>query len=144
MSRQPISLGTAANDGTGDNLRSGATKINANTVELFIAIGGDSDQLPDRIVRHRNAVITGSGALATNIDYYIFNSGSPIAATLPAGSYVGEYKVFTNRGAGLATVTANLAGASVSFALAQNEGTQVIWDGSEWFVVGNQSIVTLA
>jgi len=39
MAKSTINLGTAANDGTGDNLRAGATKVNANTEELYNALG---------------------------------------------------------------------------------------------------------
>lgn len=144
MTRQSISIGTTANDGTGDELRPAAQKVNANFVDLYLQVGGDSDVLPDRLVRHRNTTITVNGTLSTSFDYYILNRGTALAITLPAGSYVGEHKFFSNRGAGLATITANLAGASVSFALATNEAAQVIWDGTEWFLIGNQSVVTLA
>ena len=34
MTRQNISIGSAANDGTGDTLRQAGTKINANFVEI--------------------------------------------------------------------------------------------------------------
>ena len=144
MARQPINTGTAANAGNGDNLRDAGNKLNASMVELYLAVGGDSDVLPDRLIQHRVASITSSGALASNKDYYVINSGSAVALTLSAGTAQGEHKFFSNRGAGTATITANLAGASVSFALAQNEAAQVIWDGTEWFIIGNQSVVTLA
>ena len=39
MAKSIINLGTAANDGTGDSLRAGATKVNANTDELYNALG---------------------------------------------------------------------------------------------------------
>ena len=39
MAKSTINLGTAANDGTGDNLRAGATKVNANVDELYNALG---------------------------------------------------------------------------------------------------------
>ena len=42
MARQIISTGTAANDGTGDTLRSAANKINANFAELYEISTGDS------------------------------------------------------------------------------------------------------
>jgi len=42
MTRQVISTGTAANDGTGDTLRSAGTKINANFSELYTRLGGDT------------------------------------------------------------------------------------------------------
>lgn len=144
MARQPIGTGSAANDATGDNLRSAGTKLNQTFVELYLHAGGDSDVLPDRLVVHRAVTITADGALATNYDYYICNKATALALTLGAGSYVGEHKYFSNRNTGVATITANLAGSSVSFALAQNEAAQIIWDGAEWFIVGNQSVVTLA
>lgn len=138
MARQNLSIGAAANDGTGDSLRDGGSKINANFVEMYLHLGGDSDALPGY------TTITADGTLDLSFRYYILNKGTALAVTLPSGSYVGQEKIFTNKGAGTATVTANLAGASVSFALAQNEGSQVIWDGTEWFLIGNQSVVTLA
>lgn len=144
MTRQNISTGTAANDGTGDSLRSAGTKINANFGEIYQTLGGDSDTLPGKNVLHRYTVIDSNQTLSLTHDYYILNKGSALALTLPAGTQVGETKVFTNRGVGTATISANLAGASVSFALAQNEGCQTIWDSAEWFLIGNQSVVTLA
>lgn len=42
MPRQTIGTGTTANDGTGDTLRQAGTKINANFVELYNILGGDS------------------------------------------------------------------------------------------------------
>ena len=57
MAKQVIATGSAANDGTGDTLRSAGTKINSNFTELYdrrtrvtesksIALGGsDSDRL---------------------------------------------------------------------------------------------------
>ena len=144
MTRQAINRGASINDGTGDNLRQAGLKINDNFSELYTYLGGSPDTLPNRSVVHRATTITANGTLATNFDYYILNKGTALAITLPAGAYVGEHKFFSNKGAGVATITANLAGAFVSFALAQNEAAQVIWDGTEWFIVGNQSVVTLA
>ena len=39
MTKQVISRGTNANDGTGDNLRDGANKINLNFNEIYTALG---------------------------------------------------------------------------------------------------------
>ena len=46
MAKSVINIGTAADDGTGDSLRAGATKINANSDELYNAIG-DGTNLKD-------------------------------------------------------------------------------------------------
>ena len=43
MAKSTINIGTAANDGTGDSLRSGATKVNGNTDEIYNAIGNGTD-----------------------------------------------------------------------------------------------------
>lgn len=57
MTRQTISRGAAANDGTGDTLRDAALKINQNFEELFIKLGGDSDILMPGISFDSNGII---------------------------------------------------------------------------------------
>jgi hypothetical protein len=47
-------------------------------------------------------------------------------------------------GAGVATVTPTAFAQGTSFALAQWDGCQVIWDGNSWYLIGNQSQVTVA
>ena len=42
MAKQIINIGSAANDGTGDPLRSAFDKINDNFNELYLELGGDS------------------------------------------------------------------------------------------------------
>ena len=43
MAKQTINIGTSANDGTGDPLRTAFTKINQNFTELY----GNSDEAND-------------------------------------------------------------------------------------------------
>ena len=45
MARQNLGIGSSANDGNGDTLRTAGTKINANFVELYRFLGTDSDTL---------------------------------------------------------------------------------------------------
>ena len=40
MAYQEVGTGASANDGTGDDLRTGAGKINANIVELYAKVNG--------------------------------------------------------------------------------------------------------
>ena len=40
MAKQDLNLGTAANDGTGDDLRTAGTKINQNFTELYTDVEG--------------------------------------------------------------------------------------------------------
>ena len=49
MAKSVIANGTTANDGTGDTLRSAATKINSNFSEIYTMLGGVSTALTSRI-----------------------------------------------------------------------------------------------
>ena len=205
MTRQNISTGTSANDGTGDTLRSAGTKINANFTELYTFLGGNAstlsnqisledsavvfegatangfetrlmaeDATADRLVRIPNAdgtlimdtvtqtitnktlgevsfqssEISVNGTASATATHIICNKGTALAVDLGAGTTPGEFKIFTNKGAGIATITPTDGGSIFaggnSFALAQNEGATCIWDGSNWFLVGNQSVTTIA
>ena len=42
MGKQTIFRGASANDGSGDNLRLGAQKVNENFTELYTALGDDT------------------------------------------------------------------------------------------------------
>ena len=206
MTRQNISTGTSANDGTGDTLRSAGTKINANFTELYTFLGGNASTLStqisledsavvfegaiadgfetrliaenataDRLVSIPNASgtlvmdtlsqtitnktlsevsfqsseISVNGTVNADATYIICNKGTALAVNLGTGTTPGEFKIFTNKGAGTATITPTDGVSSIfaggnSFALAQNEGATCIWDGSNWFLVGNQSVTTIA
>ena len=201
MTRQNISTGSSANDGTGDTLRSAGTKINANFTELYTFLGGNASTLStqvsledssivfegatadgnetrvmaenataDRLVRIPNAsgtlvmdtlsqtitnktlgevsfessTITANGDCSDTATLIICNKGTALAVGLNNGTTTGEYKIFVNKGAGVATVTPDNFAGNTSFALAQNEGATCVWDGSNWFLVGNQSVTTLA
>ena len=43
MAKQLVGIGSSANDGTGDTLRDGAIKYNANFDELYQKLGNDTD-----------------------------------------------------------------------------------------------------
>ena len=147
MARQNVSIGSTGNDGTGDSLRDGGGKINDNFSELYNYLGGDSDQLPaNRIVLHRNVTVTANGALSGAFDYYILNKSSALLLSLSDGVYTGEKKTFTNRGAGTATITPANFGPGTSFSITQNAGSEIIWDGANWYLVSGypNSSVTIA
>jgi hypothetical protein len=91
-----------------------------------------------------SSTITVDGAASTTAGYIICNKGSALAVSLANGTVVGETKIFTNKGAGTATITPSSFAAGTSFAIAQNEGAQVIWDGTNWFLIANQSVTTIA
>ena len=49
MAKQDIGVGTTANDGTGDNLRAGAQKVNANFAEVYTLLGDGTTLSNDSI-----------------------------------------------------------------------------------------------
>lgn len=57
MTRQNISVGTTANDGTGDTLRQAGIKINDNFTELYTRLGGDGDTLSTQVTLEDSAVV---------------------------------------------------------------------------------------
>ena len=93
---------------------------------------------------YTSATITADGDASDTATYIICNKGSTLAVGLNDGTTVGEYRIFTNKGAGNATVTPDNFAGGTSFTLAQNEGCTCVWDGSNWFLVGNQSAMTIA
>ena len=59
MPKQTINRGTAANDGTGDNLRAGAAKINENFDELYTVLGDGTTLLSgDYITTQSTSILT--------------------------------------------------------------------------------------
>ena len=65
MAKLIIANGTTANDGTGDTLRSAATKINTNFSEIYTLLGGDSTALTTK-VEFGDGTIIFEGTLANN------------------------------------------------------------------------------
>ena len=84
-----------------------------------------------------SAVQTSGGAADTSKSYIIANSGVAIAISLGAGSEVGEIKIFSNRGAGTATITPGSFGSLTQVALAQYQSVSLIWDDNQWIVTGS-------
>ena len=82
-----------------------------------------------------------NGGLADSSSTLIIcNSGSALAISLGPGTTTGEFKIFTNKGAGVATITPTSFANGTSFAIPQNTASQCIWDGAKWFMLsGNDS-----
>ena len=67
MAKQTINIGTTANDGTGDPLRTAFDKANDNFDELYNGAGGIAD---DSVTYAKlGTEFTTSAALATNVDF---------------------------------------------------------------------------
>ena len=71
MALQSLNIGTAANDGTGDNLRAGGDKINDNFSEIYTAFG-DGSTLSSLAITGLNSATANElvtvGATTTELD----------------------------------------------------------------------------
>ena len=92
-----------------------------------------------------SSTITANGAASTAATLIIGNKGRQLDVSLANGRTIGEYYIFTNKGAGAMHVTpATFRGTDTKFVLAQFDGCTCIWDGASWFLVGNQGEVTVS
>ena len=140
MTKQTLDIGTNANDGTGDTLRSGGQKINDNFSELYLTLGGNSIASNGINATYATQTIDTASATVNDSDtLIIFNKGSgTIAATLGDGTSTGEYKIFLNINSAVATVTPTNFGNGTNFALSRYGSTQAVWAGSDWYLIGHK------
>ena len=123
---------TLSATGTGANLNIIMTPKGTGSIELNKAA-------------FSSATLNDHGAASTTATLIIGNKGSQLNVSLADGTTVGEYKIFTNKGSGAMHVTpASFRGTDTKFVLAQFDGCTCIWDGTNWFLVGNESSVTVS
>jgi hypothetical protein len=134
---------TIANAASGSGPTVSATGGGTN-VNLNLDAKGTGSVEINKLAITATAIITANGAAAATAGFVICNKGSALAVTLADGTTVGETKIFTNKGAGAATITPANFAQGTSFALAQYDGCTVIWDGANWYLVGNQGEITIA
>ena len=147
MTKQTINRGTAANDGTGDNLRAGAAKVNENFDEIYGVLGDGTTLLSgDYITTSSSSIITnksinGSNNTLTNIPSSALGSlpntkldNSTITVTGDTGSHaidLGDTLTVEGSNGIATTVTAD----KVSIAI---DGTVLTEDSSD--VLTNKTI----
>ena len=88
--------------------------------------------------------VTANGVASASHGFISGNKSGALALSLADGTVAGEIKIFTNKGTGVMTVTPTNFAQGTSFALAQYDGCTVIWDGANWYLVGNQGEITIA
>lgn len=133
---------TLANAATGNKPTITATGGDTNVTVKLAGKGTGSVEIAK--AAYTSSTITADGAASTSATYIICNKSTPLAVSVADGTTVGEYKIFTNKGAGTATVTPTNFAQGTSFALAQYDGCQIVWDGTNWYLIGNQGEVTIA
>ena len=82
MTKQTINRGTAANDGTGDNLRAGAAKVNENFNELYNVLGDGTTLLSGNYITDASTSVLTNKTI-NGPDNTITNIPSSALASLP-------------------------------------------------------------
>ena len=101
MTKQVISTGSSANDGTGDTLRQAGTKINANFTEIYNLVG-DGTNLSSQITIQDSAVVF-EGNLADAHETFLMADSATAdrTITLPNAtgtiSLIGNTETLTNK-----------------------------------------------
>lgn len=112
MAYQAIGRGTSANDGTGDDLRSGAGKLNANFVEIYTKLGDGSTLSSDSFV-----TLTGSETLTNKtITGSLTGNASTATALAAAVNIAGQ----SFDGSGAITIASTDLSDTASICLAGN------------------------
>jgi len=136
MAKQTVGLGSSANDGTGDTLRSGGTKVNANFDEIYAEFG-DGSTLSNGNTSGHILVANGTkfGNVAASGDISIANTGvvavtdvSLTTNTLGGTAGVGGFEI--PQGSAPSTTTNKL----------YNVSNTLYWHGTAVGVAGGSAI----
>lgn len=106
-------------------------------ISLLIQAKGDAVVGLNSGVAFGIETVVSSGSISLNKTTTLFNSGSALAMTLANGHEPGQIKKLINGNNGLVTVTPTNYAQGTSFSIAANGAVEVIWSGSDWFLVGN-------
>ena len=80
---------------------------------------------------------TAAGTIDTSKSFIVFSRSTAFAATLGDGTVIGEMKLMLNQNTGLVTVTPTNFAQGTSFTIAQNGAVQCVWNGNDWYMIGN-------
>lgn len=96
---------------------------------------------------YSHVTVTSDGTVSGTASYIVCNRPGGILATLDlgldSGNTIGEFKIFSNKGFGTATVTPSAFAQGTSFQVPHNSGCQLIWDGDDWCMLGIDSDITI-
>jgi hypothetical protein len=133
---------TISNNSTGNPPILSATGDNTNINLNLDAKGTGAVRVSKLAIE--SETLNSDGACSLDVGYTIFNGSAALTMTLNNGTTVGEQKIFTNKGAGTATVTPVSFAQGTSFSLVQYTGSSAIWDGTNWYLYSHDSDVTIA
>jgi len=133
---------TITNAATGNKPTISATGTDTNISLNLIPKGSSAVTLGK--AAYNSVTVSTNGTVPATTSYIICNKGSALALALDSGDVVGEFKYFTNKGAGVATVTPTAFAQGSTFALPQYSAAQAIWDGTNWYLLGVDSDLTIS
>ena len=132
-----ITITNKANDG---HPSIAATGNGANTDVNLSLLGQGKGSVAIGKAAFTSSTIDADGQADSSSSLVICNSGTDFSVALGPGTTVGEFKIFSNKGSGLATITPAPFANGSTIRLPQNTATQCIWDGTNWFMLsGNDS-----
>jgi hypothetical protein len=126
---------TVSNNSTGNPVIVSATGGDTNINLRLDAKGTGSVRMSK--VAFSSTEITANGAASANTSYIICNKATALAVTLANGTLIGESKIFTNKGVGIATITPASFAQGTTIALDQYDAATLVWDGTNWYVSGH-------
>ena len=131
---------TITNKANGGHPSIAATGNGANTDVNLSLLGQGKGSVAIGKAAFTSSEIDDDGLADSSYSLIICNKGTALAVGLGPGTTVGEFKIFSNKGAGLATITPLPFANGTTIRLPQNTATQCIWDGTSWFMLsGNDS-----
>jgi Bacteriophage T4 gp9/10-like protein len=141
MAKQSINVGSQANDGTGDSLRSGAQKVNSNFNEVYTKLGNGTNLKIDTASNYNLGLVLrsdGTGYIPGNVLYSeILNK--PTIPPAPVQSDWTEPDVnnlaYIKNKPGIPTTVATLTDVNIT---GPTVGQALRWNGTGWI---NQSVI---
>jgi len=126
---------TLTNAGAGNDVNISATGGDTDFNLVVAAAGTGSVELSKGAFSA--AEISSNGTASALASYIICNKATALTVSLANGTTVGEYKIFTNKGAGNAVITPSNFAQGTNITLAQGDAVTLIWDGSNWYITGH-------
>ena len=138
---QFISTSSAVNDIKIANSATGAAPLLSTdgtdtNISLSVQTKGQGSVVVKKLALEQ-ATQTTAGDASDITGYTIANSGTALAIGLNDGTEAGEIRIFTNKGAGIATITPDNFAQGSTVALDQFDAATLIWDGTNWYVSGH-------
>lgn len=84
-------------------------------------------------------VMANTGTASRSATFIQANRASAISITIADGDVIGEIKIIANKNTGLATVIPTNFAQGTSFTVATNGAAQLVWDGTEWYMIGGSA-----